>query len=191
LRRLGTDYLDLYQLHSPPAASIQAGDWVEALERLKQAGKIRYYGISCDTSEAAVAALKHPGVSSLQVVLNMLDHDAIDTLPVARSQGVGVIARECLANGLLIKDAAAIDIRTYVQSDEEAAVKTAAIARHRQTAAERGYTLPQLALDYVNRLDGVSVALVGVSTLQQLNTLLSSGLPPAGDRNPYAVPGRA
>src|SRR5205085_5392767 len=57
LQRLGTDHLDLFQLHSPSASVIETGTWVGALDRLKKEGKIRYYGISCDTVDAAAAAL--------------------------------------------------------------------------------------------------------------------------------------
>src|SRR3984957_11605575 len=55
LRRLGTDHLDLFQLHSPPTAVIELSDWVETLDGLKRKGKIRYYGISCDSVEAELA----------------------------------------------------------------------------------------------------------------------------------------
>jgi aryl-alcohol dehydrogenase-like predicted oxidoreductase len=176
LRRLGTEYLDLLQLHSPPAGIVEAGGWIEALDSLKQQGKIRYYGISCDSVDAAFASLDHAGVSSLQVAINLLERDAIGVLPQARQQGIGVIARECLANGLLVKDAAAIDIRSYCQSDDEAAAKASQIEKYRKVASDNSCTLTQLALQFVNRLEGVSVSLIGVSSLQQLNALLSNGL---------------
>jgi aryl-alcohol dehydrogenase-like predicted oxidoreductase len=121
LRRLGTDRLDLFQLHSPPAAVVELGAWVETLDGLKRAGKIRYYGISCDSIEAALAALGHSGISSIQVAINLLERGAVDAvLPRARELGVAVIARECLANGLLAKDASAIDLRSYCQSAADA-----------------------------------------------------------------------
>src|SRR5882724_3233485 len=49
LRRLGTDHLDLFQLHSPPALIVERGDWAAALDVLRREGKIRWYGVSCDT----------------------------------------------------------------------------------------------------------------------------------------------
>lgn len=177
LRRLQTDYLDLYQLHSPPTAIVEAGEWVEALETLKRQGKIRYYGISCDTPEAAFASLAHPGVSSLQLSISLLVRDAVPVSSAARERGVGVIARECLANGLLVKDGGDLDVRARVQSDEEAAEKSALIAGYRRVAAKQGATLTQLALQYVRRLEGVSVTLLGVSSLEQLERLLRTGLP--------------
>src|SRR6185295_20246503 len=95
LRRLRTDRIDLFQLHSPPVDVVAVGDWVEALEALKHQGKIRYYGVSCDSVDAAAAALRHSGVSAIQVPINLLERAAIRVLPIAREQGVGVIAREC------------------------------------------------------------------------------------------------
>ncbi len=175
LRRLRTDHLDLLQLHSPPSDVVEAGHWVGALESLKQAGKIRYYGISCDTVEAASAALNHPGVSSLQVPINLLSREFLPVLDTARLAGVAVIARECLANGLLVKELSIEQIRTYCQSDAEAAQKAEQIETYRQAAAEDRGSLAQFALRWVSRLDGVSVSLVGVSSLEQLETLLTYG----------------
>jgi aryl-alcohol dehydrogenase-like predicted oxidoreductase len=188
LRRLSTDYLDLLQLHSPPAETVRQGDWIAALESLRQQGKIRYYGVSCDTVEAAEAALAHAGVSSLQLPLNLLERSFTGVLKRAHAQGVGVIARECLANGLLVKELSATEIRTYCQSDEEASAKAAKIAAYRQQASAAGMSLQQLALQFVRDLEGISVALVGVSTLQQLDRLLADGLPPPRYANGEPTP---
>jgi aryl-alcohol dehydrogenase-like predicted oxidoreductase len=177
LRRLRTDYLDLLQLHSPPAEIVRRGDWLAALESLRQQGKIRYYGVSCDTVDAAEAALAHSGVSALQLPLNLLERTFTGVLTRAHARGVGVIARECLANGLLVKELAATEIRTYCQSDDEASAKAAEVDGYRQHARAAGRSLQQFALEFVNRLEGVSVSLVGVSSLKQLQEFLSRGLP--------------
>jgi aryl-alcohol dehydrogenase-like predicted oxidoreductase len=155
---------------------------------LKQQGKIRYYGISCDSVDVAFAGLNHVGISSLQVPINLLERDAVATLALAREQGLGVIARECLANGLLVKDVSPTDMRSYCQSDSEAAAKTLQIDRYRKAAAEHGCTLTQLALRFVSRLEGVSVSLIGVSSLPQLNALMSNGLPSTGCPELGAIP---
>jgi aryl-alcohol dehydrogenase-like predicted oxidoreductase len=173
LRRLATDRIDLLQLHSPPVATVRGGDWIEALDRLQQQGKIRYYGVSCDSPEAALAALQHRSVSSIQVPLNLLERRALETVPRARELGVGVIARECLANGLLAKGAAEVDVRSYCQSDEEAAAKAVLLESYREAAARDGRSLAQSALQFVRDLDGVSVSLIGVSRIEQLRALIS------------------
>lgn len=173
LRRLRTDYLDLFQLHSPPADVIARGDWQSALDRLKQAGKIRYYGISCDTIEAGHAALKFPAVASLQFVLNLLERVPEDSLlPTAKAQGVGVIARECLANGLLVKEASEVDLGNYVRSEEERKLREEQLAAIRRQAQEEGRSLMSKALRYAADTDGVSVALVGARNFDQLRGLL-------------------
>jgi aryl-alcohol dehydrogenase-like predicted oxidoreductase len=156
---------------------VQTGDWVEILERMKQEGKIRYYGVSCDGLDAAVAALEHPGVSSLQISISLLERRAMDSLPRARTRGIGVIAREVLANGALVKKASEMDLRSYCESDEEAAMKREQLKAFRQLAAEQGISLARLALQFVSNLDGVSVTLVGVSRLEQLNGLFSESIP--------------
>jgi aryl-alcohol dehydrogenase-like predicted oxidoreductase len=176
LRRLETDRLDLFQLHSPPPAVIEHGEWVAALDRLKREGKIRHYGISCDSTDAGFAALGRPSVSSIQVVINLLERSAAEVLlPRAHAQQTAVIARECLANGLLAKDLSTIDVGSYCQSVDEAERKSAQIAFYRQAATARGCTLAHLALQFVNQLEGVSVTLVGVSKLRQLRDLVSAG----------------
>ena len=173
LRRLRTDYLDLFQLHSPPADVIARGEWQSALEKLKQQGKIRYYGISCDTIEAGHAALKFPAVASLQVVLNLLERAPEDSLlPTAKGQGVGVIARECLANGLLVKEASDIDLGNYVRSDDERKLREEQLVTIRRQAKDEGRSLMTKALRYAADTDGVSVALVGARNFEQLRGLL-------------------
>jgi aryl-alcohol dehydrogenase-like predicted oxidoreductase len=173
LRRLRTDYLDLFQLHSPPADVVARGEWAEALERMKRAGKVRYYGVSVDSIEAGQAALAYPGISSLQLVISLLEQDAVQTLlPRARARRLGVIARETLGNGLLIKDARDVVLDAYCATPQQKVRRTQQLADYRREAAADGKTLAGLALDWVGRLEGVSVALVGARSREQLAGLL-------------------
>jgi aryl-alcohol dehydrogenase-like predicted oxidoreductase len=180
LRRLRTDYIDLFQLHSPPADVVARGEWSGALDSLQRSGKIRYYGISCDSVEAAAAALRFSGVSFLQLPVNLLERRVVDTvLPGAKANGVAVIARECLANGLLVKPAEGVDLSAYCPSPEEQQERAEQLAKFRRQAAESGVSLARLALDYVRGLDGVSVALLGARTVPQLRGLLDEATPRA------------
>lgn len=173
LRRLRTDYVDLFQLHSPPTEVVERGEWEPALEDLKRAGKIRYYGIACDSVEAGRAALRYSGLSSLQFTLSMLEQRAAETLfPEAQGKGVAGIARECLGNGLLAKAPGAVDLTSYCSSPEELALRTEQLSALRRQAADRGVPLSRLALDYASNTSGVSVALIGARTPQQLRGLL-------------------
>jgi aryl-alcohol dehydrogenase-like predicted oxidoreductase len=177
LRRLGTDYLDLLQLHSPPADVVERGEWQEALDALKRAGKIRYYGVSCDTVEAALAALRFPGVSVLQLPISLLDRRFVEPLlPRARERGVATIARECLANGVLARAPEDSDLEASGRSSGEEALRARQLAEYRQRAAANGSTLARLALEYVIGLEGVSVTLIGVSKREQLDSLLADVL---------------
>jgi aryl-alcohol dehydrogenase-like predicted oxidoreductase len=174
LKRLRTDHLDLFQLHSPPADIVARGDWAQAVERLRTEGKIRWYGISCDDAAAARAALALPGVSSLQLPLSLLDHSIADEiLPLAQARGVAVIAREILANGLLAKDAAQLDLNQYCKTPEEQLLRREQLARVKQLAADQGTSAQRLALQYASELPGVSVALVGLRTQDQLTRTLA------------------
>ncbi|HSR17232.1 MAG TPA: aldo/keto reductase, partial [Ignavibacteriaceae bacterium] len=102
LKRLQTDYLDLLLLHHPTHQTLESGDFCESFDILKSQGKIRFYGVSCDSVEQAILSLKHPGVSSIQIELNMLDQEPITcVLPSAVGNNIGVIARLPLAKGLL------------------------------------------------------------------------------------------
>jgi aryl-alcohol dehydrogenase-like predicted oxidoreductase len=173
LTRLRTDRLDLFQLHSPPAEVVARGDWAGALDALRAEGKIRWYGVSCDDAAAAHAALQFPGVSSLQLPLSMIEHGIADAvLPLARERGVAVIARECLANGLLAKDPAQLDLGAYCKTQDEQALRRRQLAKAQQLADALGTSVPRLALQYASELPGVAVALVGLRTHDQLARML-------------------
>lgn len=173
LRRLKTDYIDLLQLHSPSAEALGKEAWTDALDALKRAGKLRYYGVSCDDEPAGLAALSFPGISSLQVRLSLIDEDAAATLiPRAQARGIGVIARECLANGLLVKPADQVDLAKYCASSEEAAIREQQLAALRVRADREGVSLAGLAMRYAGGVAGVSVVLLGASSTRQLEDLL-------------------
>ena len=170
LRRLRTDYLDLLQLHSPPAEIVARGHWVRALEDLQRAGKIRHYGVSCDTLEAAQAALSVPGVRSLQLVVSLLVPSVASAIAAqVQARGVAIIARECLANGLLAKAEGDYDLKAYCHSPEQEAARRAELTAHRTRAEQRGIALSTLALEYATSAPGVAVALVGASRTEQLH----------------------
>jgi aryl-alcohol dehydrogenase-like predicted oxidoreductase len=173
LRRLRTDYLDLFQLHSVPLAVVQRGDWEPVLQELKRAGKIRYYGVSCDMPEAGIAGLSYSGVSSVQCVVSLLETgSARELIPEAHAKGVAVIARECLGNGLLVKPAAELDLKAFYHSDEEALKRGKQLEELRGQAAEAGMSLTTFALKYAMELPGVSVTLLGARNVEQLKSLL-------------------
>lgn len=96
LRRLATDRVDGFLLHSPPPAIGRDGDVAQALAALKAAGKVRHFGVSCDDHAGLDAALTMPGLTLLQLpwdVIVAIDPDAADAI---RSRGILVLAREVI-----------------------------------------------------------------------------------------------
>lgn len=101
LSRLGTDWVEVFQLHNPPLAVIESGEAAATLASLKKAGKIRFAGLSVHRTEEALAAMKTGGIETLQMVFNVLDQRMSAVFEKAGESGVGLIAREPLASGLL------------------------------------------------------------------------------------------
>jgi aryl-alcohol dehydrogenase-like predicted oxidoreductase len=106
LRRLGTDRVDLYQLHNPRMDAIDSDETFAALEDLKAEGKIREYGVALGPAigwrEEGLRALETRGIGSIQTVYNLLEQDpGADFLAAAERHGVGVIARVPTSSGLL------------------------------------------------------------------------------------------
>ncbi|MCL4542009.1 MAG: aldo/keto reductase, partial [Chloroflexi bacterium] len=115
LRRLQTDYIDLLLLHSPPAAVLASGEFLEPLETLRAQGKVRYLGVSCESTTDAFTCLSYPQLSVLQVRVSLLDQSAATKLlPRSSAQGLGIIARECFAGGLLAKAPHQRDLDTFI-----------------------------------------------------------------------------
>ena len=99
---LGTDRLDLVQLHSPPTAVFASDAVFDALDTLVSDDCIAAYGVSVETSDQALTAIARPGVASVQIILNAFRRKPLDrVLPASAAAGVGIIARVPLASGLL------------------------------------------------------------------------------------------
>lgn len=102
LKRLNRETIDLYQIHCPPMTVLQEGKVFEVLQKLKEEGKIRYYGVSVETIEEGLFCLENTDISSLQVIFNMFRQKPLEELfPKAMEKEVGILARVPLASGLL------------------------------------------------------------------------------------------
>jgi aryl-alcohol dehydrogenase-like predicted oxidoreductase len=115
--------------------------------------------------------------------MSLLEHSTADAvMPRAREAGVAVIARECLANGLLAKNASKADIEAVCRSPAEVEVRTGQLAAYRQVAEANGCTLFQLGMKFVLGMEGVSVTLIGVRTEAQLmSNVTQLAMPPSAD----------
>lgn len=102
LKRLRTDFIDVYQLHNPTLDELRADDIHEAMDRLQEVGKIRFWGVSVTTPEEGIEIVGKGWGYTLQVLYNVLNQaPARELFPLAKEKGYGVIARVPLASGLL------------------------------------------------------------------------------------------
>jgi aryl-alcohol dehydrogenase-like predicted oxidoreductase len=102
LKRLRTDFIDLYQLHNPTMEELRRGEIQEAMSRLQELGKIRYWGVSVTTPEEGLEVVRNGWGYALQVLYNILNQaPARELFPLAKEKGYGIIARVPLASGLL------------------------------------------------------------------------------------------
>lgn len=104
LKRLRTDYIDLYLLHSPRIEDMEHNEELfKTLETLKFEGKIRAYGISARTPRDALTAIEEFGFRIVEVNFNMIDQRALDIglFDRARAENIGIITRTPLTFGYL------------------------------------------------------------------------------------------
>ncbi|GIX49508.1 MAG: general stress protein [Candidatus Tectimicrobiota bacterium] len=185
LKRLRTDYIDLYQLHNPPLMLLERAEHYAVLDELKQQGKIRAYGVSVHDPYEGMMAIYSGKPEVIQVTYNVLRPEAREELfPLAQAHDVGIIVREPLANGLLTGkytaeaafaegDFRAAWPREYLAALVEMVNKVRFLAR----AGER--TLAQAALRFVLDEPAVSVVIPGIKTVAQAEeNLAASHLPP-------------
>jgi len=100
LRRLGTDYIDLYQFHDNGFPAEEAGPVRDTLEALVKEGKIRAYGWSTDFPERAEVFAQGPKCSAIQLQLNVLD-DNPQVIALCEKHNLAALNRGPLAMGLL------------------------------------------------------------------------------------------
>ncbi|NQD37500.1 aldo/keto reductase [Permianibacter sp. IMCC34836] len=174
LRVLQTDYLDVVHLHSCGLQYLQRGEVITALEQAKTAGKVRAIAYSGE-NEALAFAIQSGRFDSVQCSVNLIDQYALQQLlPAAREQGLGVIAKRCLANAIWTYPSlpARDDLAEYWPRWQ--AMSTLPLLAE----------LPadEVALRFAAFAPGVSSAIIGttkVSSLQRNLALLAKGPLPA------------
>jgi aryl-alcohol dehydrogenase-like predicted oxidoreductase len=99
---LEMDTLDLVQLHCPPTDVYYRPEVFDAMDDLVARGKVRRYGVSVEKVEEALKAIEYPGVSTVQIIFNILRHRPAGLFfSEAMARNVGVIVRVPLASGVL------------------------------------------------------------------------------------------
>lgn len=101
LQRLGLDAIDVYLLHNPTVANLQAEDSFNVLETYKNQGKIKHWGVSVNTLAECELAVAAGRVAVMQMEYNILEQEPAGVFAKAQAAGVGVIARVPLKRGLL------------------------------------------------------------------------------------------
>ncbi len=185
LRRLRREVLDLYQLHNPGVKEIRSGDWPDTMERLREQGKIRWYGVSIFKPSEAMAAMERGRGHSLQLVYNALRQEmAEEVLPCAQEKNFGVIARVPLYYGLLAgkfraeTSFPANDHRSHTLPPEKMRELAPRAARFAGLAADAGESSPaRWALRFVLSHPAISTTIPGARNAGQAeqNALASDG----------------
>ena len=179
LRNLGTDYIDLYQIHWPDLHT-RPEETAEALERLVAQGKIRHVGVSNYDVKQIDELARHGRVETLQPPYHMFHRDIEDDiLPCTTEHGVGVLVYGPLAHGML---AGAMTPATAFPSDDwrshspdftgsRFATNLQVVSRLKEFGQARGVPLAQLAVAWTTSNPAVDVAIVGARRPSQLDSL--------------------
>ena len=178
LKRLNTDYIDLYQIHWPdPNTPIE--DTLSAMEKLKNSGKIRYIGCCNFPLELLKESLKYGEIRTIQIPYNLIDRKIEqDLLPFCRENGIGVLTYSPIARGLLTgkydrNTKFDLDNHRSSSRDEyfqgEAFLKNLEVVRRVKFIAEKLNKTPtQIALRWVLQNPCVTTAFVGIKSVVQI-----------------------
>lgn len=195
LRNLGTETIDLMQLHCPPIEVYNA-EVFGILDDLVKQGKIRFYGISVERIAEARQAVKFPNVQSVMIIFNMFRLRPIDDFfPEAKQKKVGIIARVPMASGMLTgkmnsttrfarddhrsfnRQGQAFDRgETFSGVDFEKGLSAVEALR---PLIPPGMTMAQMALRWILMSDAVTCAVPGAKRPGQVEeTLIAADMPP-------------
>ena len=186
LSRLGTDYVDLYQIHRWDHET-PIEETLEALNDIVRAGKARYIGASSMHARQFYQALTVSRANgwaqfvSMQNYVNLIyREEEREMLPICRDEGVGVIPWSPLARGRLTRpwgeetkrsQSDRIQQSLYGQTEQS---DRAVIGEVERIAATRGVAMAQVALAWVMAQPGVTAPIVGVTKLAQLDDALAA-----------------
>ena len=183
LRRLGTDHVDLYQVHRwDPATPVE--ETLEALDACVRSGKVRYLGASSMWAWQFSKALHRAGEHGWHRFVSMQDHynllnreEEREMLPLCADEGIGVIPWSPLARGRLTRDwdettarseTDEFGSRLYAEGDR------AIVERVAEVAAARGVSRAQVALAWVLSKPVVTAPIVGVTKPQHLDDAVAA-----------------
>lgn len=198
LRRLRRDVIDYYQLHTARLQHLQQGECIEAMEQLKREGKIRYWGLSLNTFQPAPEAdfLVERGLGSgFQLVFNLINQKAMDTIRKASASGYGIIARMPLQFGLLTGKFTTGS--TFASDDHRAFRLTPELLKQSlrvleekvwPLARKEALTPTQLALSFILSYPRISTVIPGIRTPEHVEQN-TTGLKPLSEETKRVLEG--
>lgn len=165
LRRLQTDYIDLYQLHGG-TLNDPIDETIEAFEELKQEGYIRYYGISSIRPNVIREYIDRSNIVSVMSQYSILDRRPEESiLPLLAEHGISLIARGPVAKGILADKGQSKAAKGYLDYKPNELLE---LHEQLQTLAKDPISLSQLAIRYSLSHPAVAVAIPGASSVDQL-----------------------
>jgi aryl-alcohol dehydrogenase-like predicted oxidoreductase len=170
LRRLQTDYIDLYQLHGGTLED-PIDEIIDAFEMLKEQGKIRWYGISSIRPNVIREYVRRSSIVSVMMQYSLLDRrPEEEMLNYLHENKIGVLVRGAVAKGLLISKPAEKYLDYSVEQVQEIS-KTLVTLFGNSTQITPGIAAIRFVLEH----PAVNSAVVGVRTMEHLKTAISAG----------------
>lgn len=167
LKRLNTDCIDVYQLHGGTIED-PIEETISAFEQLVQQGKIRYYGISSIRPNVIREYVLRSNIVSVMMQYSLLDRrPEEECLPLLAQKNIGALTRGSLAKGLLVNKTA----DPYLNYTEDAVHQAASAV---QAISGNSRKPSHTALRFVLQRPGISSAIVGIRTMEQLSDVLST-----------------
>ena len=175
LRRLGTDYIDLYQIHWPDTTT-PIEETMEAVVQLMKQGKVRHAGVCNYNAAQLQEAQKYVNIVSNQVPYSMVKRDIEkDVVPYCLEHNISILAYSPLERGLLTGKMnpgyvfAEGDHRAglYFFTDDNIKRTKSFLEKIQPLAEEKGSTLAQLVLRWTIEQPGITIALAGARNEKQ------------------------
>ena len=188
LRRLGTDYIDLYQIHRYDEKT-PIEETLEALDACVKAGKVRYLGASSMFAWQFARSLYRADRSGLARFVSMQNHynlvfrdEEREMLPLCQAEGVGAIPYSPLARGFLAGTRSREQWETTLRAKTDAFSKPEmmrdcdfeVLERVLKLAAARGVSAAQISLAWLLHQPGVTAPIIGATRLEQLDDALGA-----------------
>ena len=184
LSNLGLDTIDVQQFHVWSDEWVGEGDWLEAVRKLKEEGKIRHFGISINDHQPnnALKLIETGLVDTVQVIYNMFDQSPEDLLlPACEKHNVGVIVRVALDEGGLtgrITPDTTFDEGDFRNGYFQGDRKREVYERVTRIAADLGIAveaMPEAALRYVLSHPAVSTVIPGMRSVRNVESNMAVG----------------